>query len=79
MACAQLFAGLSEKLTGILGQNSKCPERVTMKDLRATLERILTEAEDCELIGKLATDPKKRDLFKKLAVDLRAMAKISKP
>jgi hypothetical protein len=50
-----------------------------MKDLRATLERILTEAEDCELIGKLATDPKKRDLFKKLAVDLRAMAKISKP
>ena len=46
-----------------------------MKDLRATLERILTEAEDCELIGKLATDPNKHDLFKKLAVDLRTMAK----
>jgi hypothetical protein len=46
-----------------------------MKDLRAKLEKILLEAEDCELIGKLAADPKKRDLFKKLAVDLRVMAK----
>jgi hypothetical protein len=46
-----------------------------MKDLQAKLEKILLEAEDCELIGKLAADPKKRDLFKKLAVDLRVMAK----
>jgi hypothetical protein len=27
------------------------------------------------LIGKLATDPNKRALFQKLAVDLRAMAR----
>ncbi len=46
-----------------------------MKDLRATLERILTEAEDCELIGKLATDAQKRALFEKMAVGLRIMAK----
>ncbi len=46
-----------------------------MKDLRATLERLLTEAEDCELIGKLATDAKKRELFEKMAAGLRAMAK----
>jgi hypothetical protein len=45
-----------------------------MEDLRAKLEKLLTEAEDCELIGRLATDVKKRELFKKLAVNLRAMA-----
>jgi len=46
-----------------------------MIDLRAKLEKLITEAEDCELIGRLATDAKKRALFEKLAVDLRAMAK----
>jgi hypothetical protein len=45
-----------------------------MDDLNAKLEKLLTEAEDCDLIGRLATDKAKRDLFKKLAVDLRAMA-----
>jgi hypothetical protein len=43
--------------------------------LRIKLEKLLVEAEDCELIGKLATDPKKRELFKKLATDLRSMAR----
>ena len=46
-----------------------------MQDLREKLEKLLTEAEDCDLIGRLATDPKKRELFKKLATDLRAMAR----
>ena len=45
-----------------------------MEDLKSKLEKLLTEAEDCELIGRLATDPNKRELFKKLAKDLRAMA-----
>jgi hypothetical protein len=45
-----------------------------MEDLSAKLEKLLNEAEDCELIGKLASDLNKRALFKKLAVDLRAMA-----
>ena len=45
-----------------------------MKDLKAKLEKLLTEAEDCDLIGRLATDPDKRILFKKLAVDLRTSA-----
>ena len=45
-----------------------------MEDLRAKLEKLLIEAEDCELIGRLATDPGKRKLFKKLAADLRGMA-----
>ena len=46
-----------------------------MQDLKAKLEKLLTEAEDCELIGRLATDVHKRALFLKLAVDLRAMAR----
>ncbi|SDJ80092.1 MULTISPECIES: hypothetical protein [Bradyrhizobium] len=45
-----------------------------MEDLRAKLEKLLIEAEDCDLIGRLATDPRKRELFKKLAADLRAIA-----
>lgn len=43
--------------------------------LRVKLEKLLVEAEDCDLIGKLATDPQKRELFKKLATDLRSMAR----
>jgi len=35
---------------------------------------LLTDAEDCALIGKLAADVKKRDLFNRLATDLRGMA-----
>ncbi len=46
-----------------------------MQDLRENLEKLLTEAEDCELIGRLATDPKKRELFERLATDLRQMAR----
>jgi hypothetical protein len=45
-----------------------------MQDLREKLEKLLTEAEDCDLIGRLATDKQKRELFKRLAADLRAMA-----
>ena len=46
-----------------------------MEDLTARLEKLRIEAEDCDLIGKLATDLKKRALFEKLAVDLRSLAR----
>ena len=46
-----------------------------MQDLKAKLEKLRTEAEDCELIGRLATDIQKRGLFLRLAVDLRGMAR----
>ena len=46
-----------------------------MEDLRAKLEKLLLEAEDCELIAKLATDIKKRAFFAKLAVQLKAIAR----
>jgi hypothetical protein len=46
-----------------------------MQDLQSKLEKLLTEAEDCAIIGKLATDQKKRELFNKLAADLRGLAR----
>jgi hypothetical protein len=45
-----------------------------MKDLIARREKLLIEAEDCDLIGKLAADAGKRELFLKLAEEFRTMA-----
>jgi hypothetical protein len=45
-----------------------------MKDLRAKLEKLRTDAEDCDLIGRLATDKTKRETFRKLAIRLRSAA-----
>ena len=45
-----------------------------MQDLHAKLEKLLLEAEDCELIAGLATDIKKRVFFANLAVQLRTLA-----
>ncbi len=45
-----------------------------MQDLHAKLEKLLLEAEDCELIARLATDIKKRVFFANLAVQLRTLA-----
>ena len=44
-----------------------------MQDIIAKREQYLTEAAECELIRDLATDPKKRELFGRLAHDLRKM------
>ena len=48
---------------------------VTMQDLQGKLEKLLTDAEDCDLIGGLTTDAKKRELFQRLATDLRGLAR----
>ena len=45
-----------------------------MKELARALEKLLADAEDCDLISKLATDPLKRDTFKRLAEQLRLSA-----
>jgi hypothetical protein len=45
-----------------------------MKDLQAKLERLLAEAQDCDLIGNLATDQDKRATFRRMAAQLREMA-----
>jgi hypothetical protein len=45
-----------------------------MKDLEAHLERLRTDAEECALISKLATDKEKRELFGKLSKHLMTLA-----
>jgi SepF-like predicted cell division protein (DUF552 family) len=45
-----------------------------MKDLKAELEKLLANAEDCELIARLATDKSKRETFARIAKQLREMA-----
>jgi len=45
-----------------------------MKDLKAELERLLAQAEDCELISKLAIDPDKRIAFRRLSEQFHDMA-----
>ena len=45
-----------------------------MKDLKAELEKLLVNAEDCELIARLATDSEKRQTFGRIATQLREMA-----
>ena len=38
-----------------------------MKDMQAQFNKLRADAAECALIRDLATDPKKRDLFTKLA------------
>jgi len=45
-----------------------------MKDLQAKLEKLLLDAEDCDLIARLATDRAKRETFARIAKQLRVMA-----
>jgi hypothetical protein len=48
--------------------------RIYMKDLQAKLEKLLVDAEDCELIPRLATDKAKQETFSRIAKQLRNMA-----
>jgi hypothetical protein len=45
-----------------------------MKDMQAHLEKLRLEAEECELISKLATNAIKKALFAKLAAHHRTLA-----
>lgn len=45
-----------------------------MRDLKAKLEKLRIDAEDCNLISKLATDRAKRELFARLSQQLHDMA-----
>ena len=45
-----------------------------MQDMLAQLEKLRREAAECELIRDLATDPKKRELFDRLAAHLSVLA-----
>jgi hypothetical protein len=45
-----------------------------MKDMQAQLEKLRKDAAECALIRDLATDPKKRELFTRLADHLSVLA-----
>jgi hypothetical protein len=45
-----------------------------MKDMQAHLEKLRRDAAECAIIRDLATDPKKRELFTKLADHLSVLA-----
>jgi hypothetical protein len=45
-----------------------------MHDMLAQLEKLRRDAAECELIRNLATDPKKRELFDRLAAHLTVLA-----
>ncbi|MET3840416.1 hypothetical protein [Bradyrhizobium sp. OAE829] len=45
-----------------------------MKDYQVHLEKLRTDAAECRLISDLATDPKKRELFDRLALHLTTLA-----
>jgi sugar phosphate isomerase/epimerase len=45
-----------------------------MKDMREHLEKLQVQIVECEIIRDLATDPKKRELFARLAEHHRALA-----
>jgi hypothetical protein len=45
-----------------------------MKDMQAQLEKLQRDAAECALMRDLATDPKKRELFARLAEQLAVLA-----
>jgi hypothetical protein len=45
-----------------------------MKDMKGQLEKLRSDAAECALIRDLATDPKKRELFTRLAEHLQVLA-----
>ena len=45
-----------------------------MEDLKNRVEKLISDAAECDLIANLATDGDKREAFKSLANQYRAMA-----
>ena len=45
-----------------------------MLDMERQLEKLRIDAEDCALIGRLSTEPRKAELFARLADHLAALA-----
>jgi hypothetical protein len=44
-----------------------------MRDMKAHLEKLRIQVAECEMIRDLATDPKKRELFNRLAEHHRVL------
>lgn len=52
------------------GQIADLAQEAMKKDLRERLERLRADASECALLSELATDPAKRELFRRLAEHL---------
>jgi hypothetical protein len=50
-------------------------EDLPMEDFQATVEKLLRESMECDLIAGSATDFKKLELFERLARDYREIAR----
>ena len=50
------------------------PGESAVQDMTAQVEKLRTEAIECALISDLATDPKKREFYKRLAEHLSTLA-----
>ena len=46
-----------------------------MQDIKQRIEKLSTDAEECQLISRLATNKAKREAFEALAEQYRQMAK----
>ncbi len=45
-----------------------------MQDMQTRLTKLLDDASDCDLISNLATDQRKRTVFRRMAHELREVA-----
>ncbi|MCK1718253.1 hypothetical protein [Bradyrhizobium sp. 141] len=50
------------------------PALTSMKDIQGHLEKLQVQTAECEMIRDLATDPKKRELFTRLAEHFKTLA-----
>lgn len=62
-----VYRGLRLIVLGVTGDTP-------MTDLQDKLERLETLTAECELIAKLATDSRKREIYLQLAVEYRDLA-----
>jgi hypothetical protein len=70
VGCPQSHLELSQ-----ISESAQRPgEGTKMKDMEAHLEKLRRDAAQCAIIRDLATDPKKRDLFTKLAEHMSVLA-----
>ncbi|WP_245471257.1 hypothetical protein [Bradyrhizobium genosp. SA-3] len=63
---------LLDRLIAVFGPTAQAEHPMDAAD---KLEKLLTDAEDCTLLSKLAADPAKRERFARLAKRFRQMAR----
>ena len=58
----------------MLWNRASKPERQHMRDFKERIDQLLSDADDCEFVGDLATDPAKRATFRRIALQFRKIA-----